>query len=116
MYIRSNGDIRHGCTSTKQVLDLFEAAAVGKTEPLRKLCIQFDRETQNGANMDAYNKLLQTVITDISDAHTTTQANNLGIDGPDDLKLSLESESPRDSNDFELVTWLVITARDFAEF
>jgi superfamily II DNA/RNA helicase len=116
VYIRSNGDIRHGCTSTKQVLDLFEAAAVGKTEPLRKLCIQFDRETQNGANMDAYNKLLQTVITDISDAHTTTQANNLGIDGPDDLKLSLESESPRDSNDFELVTWLVITARDFAEF
>ena len=109
VYIRSNGDIRHGCTSTKQVLDLFEAAAVGKTEPLQKLCIQFDSETQNGANMADYNKLLQTVITYIGSAHTTTQANNLGIDGPDDLKLTLESESPRDSNDFELVTWLVIT-------
>ena len=109
VYIRSNGDIRHGCTSTKQVLDLFEAAAVGKTEPLQKLCIQFDRETQNGANMADYNKLLQTIITYIGSAHTTTQSNNLGIDGPDDLKLTLESESPRDSNDFELVTWLVIT-------
>ena len=109
VYIRSNGDIRHGCTSTKQVLDLFEAAAVGKAEPLQKLCIQFDSETQNGANMADYNKLLQTVITYIGSAHTTTQANNLGIDGPDDLKLTLESESPRDSNDFELVTWLVIT-------
>ena len=109
VYIRSNGDIRHGCTSTKQVLDLFEAAAVGKAEPLQKLCIQFDSETQNGANMADYNKLLQTVITYIGSAHTMTQANNLGIDGPDDLKLTLESESPRDSNDFELVTWLVIT-------
>ena len=109
VYIRRNGDIRHGCTSTKQVLDLFEAAAVGKAEPLQKLCIQFDSETQNGANMADYNKLLQTVITYIGSAHTTTQANNLGIDGPDDLKLTLESESPRDSNDFELVTWLVIT-------
>ena len=91
------------------MLDLFEAAAVGKAEPLQKLCIQFDSETQNGANMADYNKLLQTVITYIGSAHTTTQANNLGIDGPDDLKLTLESESPRDSNDFELVTWLVIT-------
>ena len=36
VYIRNNGDIRHGCTSTKQVLDLFEGAAVGKTEPATK--------------------------------------------------------------------------------
>ena len=108
VYIRSNGDIRYGCTNTKQVLSLFESAAVGKTAPLHKLCIQFDQETENGANMDAYNKLLQTVITDISDRHTTTQANNIGIDGLDDLKLSLESESPNDSSDFELVTWLII--------
>ena len=49
------------------------------------------------------------MVTYIGSAHTTTQANNLGIDGPYDLKLTLESESPRDSNDFELVTWLVIT-------
>ena len=109
VYIRNTGDIRYGCTNTRQVLDLFEAAAVGKTEPLQKLCIQFDRETQNGANMTDYNKLLQTVITYISNAHTTTQTNNLGIDGADDLKLPLASESPRDSSDFELVTWLVIT-------
>ena len=33
---RSDGDIRHGCTSTRQVLDLFEAAAVGKTEAATK--------------------------------------------------------------------------------
>ena len=56
VYIRNTGDIRYGCTNTRQVLDLFEAAAVGKTEPLQKLCIQFDRETQNGANMTDYNQ------------------------------------------------------------
>ncbi|MCE2503765.1 MAG: DEAD/DEAH box helicase family protein [Chlorobi bacterium] len=108
VYIRNNGDIRYGCTNTRQVLDLFEAAAVGKTEPLQKLCIQFDRETQNGADMARYDKLLQAVIAHVSRAHTRTQIKNLGIGGTRDFKLPLESEAPRDASDFELVTWLII--------
>ena len=62
VYIRNTGDIRYGCANTRQVLDLFESAAVGKIDPLHNLCIQFDSETQNGEDMTLYNKLLKAVI------------------------------------------------------
>ncbi len=109
VYIRENGDIRYGCANAKQVLDLFEASAVGKREPLQKLCLQFDKETQNGENMADYNNLLETVITHITKAHTTTQFKNMGIHGTRGFKLLPTSKKPKDTNDFELVTWLIIT-------
>ena len=109
VYIRKNGDIRYGCANTRQVLDLFESAAVGKIEPRQDLCIQFDSETQNGEDMALYNKLLKAVIGHIGRAHTATQTRNLGRGGPRDFKLTPRSEAPRDTSDFELVTWLIIT-------
>ena len=109
VYIRNSGDIRYGCANTRQVLDLFESATVGKTQPLQDLCIQFDSETQNGENMGLYSGLLKAVISHISRAHTTTQTRNLRRGGPRDFKLTPRSEAPQDASDFELVTWLVIT-------
>ena len=109
VYIRNSGDIRYGCANTRQVLDLFESATVGKTQPLQDLCIQFDSETQNGENMGLYSGLLKAVISHISRAHTTTQTRNLRRGGPRDFKLTPRSEVPKDASDFELVTWLVIT-------
>ena len=109
VYIRNSGDIRYGCANTRQVLDLFESATAGKTQPLQDLCIQFDTETQNGENMGLYNGLLKAVINHISRAHTTTQIRGMGIDGTRGFKLTPKSKAPRDASDFELVTWLVIT-------
>ena len=109
VYIRNSGDIRYGCVNARQVLDLFESVAIGKSEPLQKLCSQFDTETQNGEKMGTYNSLLKAVINHINRAHTTTQANNMGLGGSRDFTLTPEAETPRDTSDFELVTWLVIT-------
>ena len=109
VYIRNNGDIRYSCANTRQVLDLFESAAVGKIDSLQDLCIQFDTETKNGEKMGLYNRLLKAVIDHVKRAHTTTQTNNMGLSGTRDFALPLESETPRDASDFELVTWLVIT-------
>ncbi len=109
VYIRNTGDIRYGCANTRQVLDLFESAAVGKIDPLHDLCLQFDTETKNGAKMGLYNGLLKAVIDHIGRAHTTTQTDNMGLSGTRDFALPLKSETPRDTSDFELVTWLIIT-------
>ena len=108
VYIRKNGDIRYGCANTKQVLDLFETAAVGKNDELPELCLQFDQETQHGKHMAAYNKLLNAVVAHITRSHQKTQSKNLGRGGTRGFKLPVASEAPRDSGDFELVTWLVI--------
>ena len=108
VYIRKNGDIRYGCANAKQVLDLFETVAVGKSDELRELCLQFDQETQHGQNMEDYNKLLNAVIAHIARSHQKTQTKNLGRSGTRGFKLPVASEVPKDSSDFELVTWLVI--------
>ena len=109
VYIRSNGDIRYGCANARQVLDLFESVTTDKTQPLQDLCIQFDSETQNGEDMELYNKLLKAVIDHIGRAHTTAQIEGMRRGGSRSFKLPRRSETPRYTSDFELVTWLVIT-------
>ncbi len=111
VYIRKNGDIRYGCANTKQILDLFEASAVGKRDPLDSLCLQFDQETEHGKNMGLYNKLLSTVIAHITRSHQKTQSKSIGRGGTRGFKLPVASETPKDSGDFELITWLIITTR-----
>ncbi len=109
VYIRNSSDIRYGCANARQVLDLFESAAAGKTQSQPELCLQFDTDTKNGENMGLYNGLLKAVIDHVKRAHTTTQTSNMGLSGTRDFELPLASETPRDISDFELVTWLVIT-------
>ena len=106
VYIRDNGDIRYGCANARQVLELFESAAIGKTEPLQKLCDQFDHETQNGKDMARYDQLLNEVMKHINRTNTSTQIQQLGIGGQRDFRLPVKSENS--TGDFELVTWLII--------
>ena len=108
VYIRATGYIRYGCANARQVLEVFEASAVGKTEPLQKLCDQFDRETQNGTDMSHYDKLLDTVIAHINKTHQATQIQSLAAGAPRSSRLTPASKSPRQADNFELVTWLVI--------
>ncbi len=108
VYIRNSGDIRYGCINAKQVLDLFEASAVGKEDTIDDLCLWFDQETEYGDNMAHYNKLLDTVITHITRSHTKTQSQVLKSGSPREAKLTPASKAPKDTGDFKLVTWLVI--------
>jgi superfamily II DNA/RNA helicase len=111
VYIRNSGDIRYGCINTKQVLDLFETSAVGKENAIDDLCLWFDQETEYGDNMTHYNKLLDTVISHITRSHTKTQSQILKRGSPRDAKLTPASKAPKDTGDFKLVTWLIITTR-----
>ena len=108
VYIRNSGDIRYGCINAKQVLDLFEASAVGKEDAIDDLCLWFDQETEYGDNMTHYNKLLDTVISHITRSHTRTQTQSIRSGSPRDTKLTPASKAPKDSGDFKLVTWLII--------
>lgn len=108
VHIRENGDIRYTAANARQTLDLFEALAAGQTEPINQLCAKFDRETNNGTNMYMYSEFLNKAIDHISQAHNATQTRHLGMIGNRDFKLTPSSQAPRNENDFELVTWLII--------
>ena len=106
VYIRFDGHIRFGAANSRQVLELFEAATAGKDEPIQPLCDRFNQETENGQQMGLYNALLTDVIAHIRQAHNRTQLTHLR-GGSRAFTLPRASESP---HNFELITWLVITA------
>ena len=112
VYVRDSGKIRHGCASVKHTLDLFQQLSLGKTEAINKLCDEFNRQTENGADMAAYDSLLNAAVGHISQAHSKTQTAGLGLQGSGDFKLSKASETPDSAEDFELVTWLVMLPRE----
>ena len=89
------------------MLELFESASLDKTEPLKRLCDQFDSETQNGQDMARYDKLLNAVIDHIGGADRATQIRQLSIHGQRDFRLPAKSSKPSNA-DFELITWLII--------
>ncbi|MXY92048.1 MAG: ATP-dependent helicase [Caldilineaceae bacterium SB0670_bin_27] len=112
VHVRNDGKIRHGCASVKQTLDLFQQMSLGKTEAIHKLCDEFNRRTENGTDMAAYDSLLNAAVKDISQAHNRTQTTGLGLQGSGDFRLPKSSETPDSTEDFELVTWLVVLPRE----
>ena len=109
VYIQGDGRIGYGCASTRRLLDAFEALTVGHASPIQALCDQFNTETGNGKNMELYDQLLGAVVDHISRRHRSSQVGGLGLDGGRDFLLSRQSETPQTSQDFDLVTWLVIS-------
>ena len=111
VHVRDSGKIRHGCASVKQTLDLFQQLSLGKTEAINRLCDEFNRQSENGADMAAYDSLLNVAVEHISQAHSKTQTAGLGLQGSGDFRLSKSSETPDSAEDFALVTWLVMLPR-----
>ena len=109
VYIKSDGTIRYGCSNARQALQIFESAAVGKTRPIQHLCDRFDRDTNQGQAMLHYDSLLDSVIAHIRQTLASNAARGLGRGGSRDFVLPKTSETPKDSTDFELVTWLILT-------
>ena len=107
VYISYDKEIQLGCTKTKQILELFESLAIGKSNPLVPLCSQFDKDTDNGKNMIVYENLLSQTINYIGVNFEENQTRGLGTGDPE-FKLPLKSEYPDSVKNFELVTWLVL--------
>jgi len=108
VYIRDDGNIRFGAGSARQALTAFESAAAGYSEPVQHLCDDFDKETERGINMEAYNNLVTSVIAHIRQNAADAAAEGLSGGASRDFRLPRASQTPRSSADFELVTWLII--------
>ena len=106
VYIRENGNIRYGCANARQTLSVFEQTAAGKTNAIARLCGIFDRETDRGNDMSLYDGLVTDAVAHIRQAHAQMQSRAARMTR--DFLFTKASETPRDENDFELVTWLVI--------
>ena len=105
VYVRNDGDVRFSYTHPKQILEMYRLLCSGRNEVFAELCRLFNNETNEGMNMGAYSILIKKAVANIS--RLLGKRNEAQLEGRGG-KLINEDELPREENDFELVTWLII--------
>ena len=108
VYVRDDGTVRFGFAQPKQILEIYRLLCTGKTAAYEQLCQLFDNETNNGADMKLYNRLLIAAVDSI--AKTFQKRVAAGLQTSRDFVIPNQSEQARETTDFDLITWLVIKA------
>ena len=106
VYIRNDGTVRFNYTNPKQILEIFRVLCQGRTEPLELLCDLFNKETQQGQEMTVYSELLKQAIREISSVFK--KRSHIALKASRDGKIIPKSKQISDTNDFELISWLII--------
>ena len=106
VYARDDGTVRFTFAQPKQILEIYRLLCSGKTQAHEPLCQLFDTQTNNGADMAPYNKLLQAAVDSI--ARTFQKRLAAGLQSGRGFKIPDQDQQARDTTDFDLVTWLVI--------
>lgn len=107
VYIRDDGQVRFNYTNAKQILEIYRLMCSGKSQAFEELCEIFNDETKQGEDMQKYSELLAKAIDEIS--RIFNKRSNQKITGNDRGALLIpKSKRISETNNFELVTWLII--------
>jgi len=107
VYIRDDGQVRFNYTNAKQILEIYRLMCSGKSQAFEELCEIFNTETKQGEDMQKYSELLAKAIDEIS--RIFNKRSNQKITGNDRGALLIpKSKRINETNNFELVTWLII--------
>ena len=98
--------VRYNFAQPKQILEIMRLMCVDKTVPYENLCDLFDQQTCNAQDMGTYNSLLDAAVRAIAGSFKRRTAGQL-VSSRDGL-LPGRQEQVRSSDDFELISWIVI--------
>lgn len=104
VYISDEGEVICDHLSPKNMLDKMRFLCKGKTEPIPELYKQFNKETNNGKNMEQFSRLLGDAISSIIQLKEENDIESLFKPGG----TSLLANNYKGLNDFELITFLVV--------
>ena len=104
VYISDEGEVICDHLSPKNMLDKMRFLCKGKTEPIPELYKQFNKETNNGKNMEQFSRLLGDAISSIIQLKEESDIESLFKPGG----TSLLANNFKGLNDFELITFLVV--------
>jgi len=107
VYIRDDGQVRFNYTNAKQILEIYRLMCSGKSQAFEELCEIFNTETKQGEDMKRYSELLEKAIGEIS--RIFNKRSDQKITGNDRGALLIpKSKRISETNNFELVTWLIL--------
>ena len=104
VYVNQNGTIQVTNSNPKKILDIYKATCDGKPNIDKELVKLFNKDTKNGNNMNSYTLLLEKAIQDIKGTIEEKGVKSLFSLG----KSNIKEEAVTGSDDFELVSFLVI--------
>lgn len=104
VYIGSHGEIICDYLNPKKMLDTIRLLCRGNSEPIVKLCRQFNDETDDGRNMTEISELLNDAIISIIDTKEESDIDSLFSGGGTSALMSNISGL----DDFELICFLVV--------
>lgn len=104
VYISTEGEIVCDYLNPKGLLDDVRLLCRGKSEPIKALCAQFNRETDDGRNMSEMSELLSMAIDSIINAKADNDIDSLFKSGGTSALMSAVSGL----DDFELICFFVV--------
>lgn len=104
VYINEDEEVKLNYIQSKKILDYYQKLCSGKKEVFRNLVESFDRETDNGRQMDKYSQLLKESIENIIGKKQETGVRSLFTKGgTSPVKNNIEG-----LEEFELVSFLIL--------
>lgn len=104
VYISMDGEIIANYLNPKKLLDDIRLLCRGKKEPNKELCAQFNKETNDGKDMEEISELLSEAINSIIDVKEESDIDSLFTPGGTSALMS----SITGLEDFELICFLVV--------
>lgn len=104
VFVKNNGDILVKNTNPKKILDIYKAICSDKTNVLKELVNDFNKQTKNGNDMSFYTNLLEKAIFNIKGFIEEKGVKSLFKLG----KSTILDNKVSGLDDFELVTFLVV--------
>ena len=106
VYIRNSKDVRYTFAQPKQILDIYRLLCNNQNQVYQELCHLFNQETQNGYDMKFYNHLLDNAFNSIT--KTFQKRSYKELQNSRSAKLINKNKQVKSTQDFDLITWLVI--------
>lgn len=105
VYVKNDGSILYTYEKSREILDIYKALCLGKTEPFMNLCNKFNERIKTQEGIELYNKLLKSAISGITKYY---QNNLFGKTSGRGGILPTNENQIKSDDDFELITWLII--------
>ena len=104
VYVDMDGNVVCDYLNPKRLLDDIRLLCRGRSKPIRELCQIFNRETDDGRDMEEFSLLLNDAISSIIDTKEESDLDSLFRRGGTTALLSTISGI----EDFELISFLVV--------
>ena len=104
VYIRIDGEVVCDYLNPKKLLDTVRLLCRGKSEPVLELCEKFNKETDDGRDMEEVSQLLSDAINSIIDVKEESDIDSLFSAGGTSALMS----EINGLDDFELICFLVV--------